>query len=187
MLRWDSCRAQLPSHHDAEAFYTSNRWTALRRDRVRSFFHCYAALENRSAIPIPFALNGDLPKRGVELFFAISGFILGVPFASHYISNAPKVKLKQYFLRRLTRLEPPYFLSLLVWMAAQWVSARRPVSDMLPHFAAHMVYLHNFIYGAFAGPVNGVAWSLESKFSSTRWFRSCRWYLRLQILACAGQ
>ena len=125
------------------------------------FFHCYAALENRSALPIPFALNGDLPKRGVELFFAISGFILGVPFASHYIANAPKVKLKQYFLRRLTRLEPPYFLSLLIWMAAQWVSARRPISDMLPHLAAHMVYLHNFIYGAFLGPVNGVAWSLE--------------------------
>ena len=125
------------------------------------FFHCYASLENRAAIPIPFALNGDLPKRGVELFFAISGFILGVPFASHYISKAPRVNLKQYFLRRLTRLEPPYFLSLLLWMAAQWVSARRPIGDMLPHLAAHMAYLHNFIYGAFVGPVNGVAWSLE--------------------------
>ena len=58
-------------------------------------FHFYSALEGRGAIPVPIPLDHDLPKRGVELFFAISGFILGVPFASHYILNAPKVRLKQ--------------------------------------------------------------------------------------------
>ena len=42
------------------------------------FFHIYAALE-RGALPQPILLDTDLPKRGVELFFAISGFILGVP------------------------------------------------------------------------------------------------------------
>jgi len=125
------------------------------------FFHIYSVLEDHCAIHTPIPLNIDLPKRGVELFFAISGFILGVPFASHYILNTPKVKLKQYFLRRLTRLEPPYFLAFAVWMAAQWVSSRRPIGDMLPHLLAQMVYAHNFIYGAFAGPVNSVAWSLE--------------------------
>jgi peptidoglycan/LPS O-acetylase OafA/YrhL len=45
-------------------------------------FHVYAALE-RGAIPPALPFNTDLAKRGVELFFAISGFILGVPFASH--------------------------------------------------------------------------------------------------------
>jgi peptidoglycan/LPS O-acetylase OafA/YrhL len=124
-------------------------------------FHFYSALEGRGAIPVPIPLNGDLPKRGVELFFAISGFILGVPFASHYIFNAPKVRLREYFLRRLTRLEPPYFLSFPLWMALQWVAAGRPFSDMLPHLLSHAVYIHNFIYGAFPGAVNTVAWSLE--------------------------
>jgi peptidoglycan/LPS O-acetylase OafA/YrhL len=44
---------------------------------------------------------------GVYLFFAISGFILALPFAKHYLISEPKPKLKAYFLRRLTRLEPP--------------------------------------------------------------------------------
>ena len=125
-----------------------------------ALFHVYAALE-RGAIPLPIAFNTDLAKRGVELFFGISGFILGVPFASRYLANAPPVKLQQYFLRRLTRLEPPYFLGLFAWAAMQNVAAHRPLADMAPHLAASAVYLHNLIFGAFAGAVNGVAWSLE--------------------------
>jgi peptidoglycan/LPS O-acetylase OafA/YrhL len=124
-------------------------------------FHVFAALE-RGAIPSPaFHPDGDLSKRGVELFFVISGFILSVPFASRYLLNAPKVELKQYYLRRLTRLEPPYFISLFVCVAAQYVTARRGFHDMAPHLLASFFYLHNLIYGAFAGAVNGVAWSLE--------------------------
>jgi len=124
-------------------------------------FHFYFALEGRGALRAPILVEPDLPKRGVELFFAISGFIFGVPFASHYILNAPKVRLKQYFLRRLTRLEPPYFLAFPIWMAMQWVATGRPISDMVPHLLAHAVYIHNLIYGAFLGAVNAVAWSLE--------------------------
>jgi peptidoglycan/LPS O-acetylase OafA/YrhL len=123
-------------------------------------FHVYAALE-RGAVPAPIPFNTDLAKRGVELFFAISGFILGVPFASHYLLNAPKVKLKAYYLRRLTRLEPPYFLSLLACAAMQAVVSHRSLSDMAPHLLASFCYLHNLIFGAFPGAVNGVAWSLE--------------------------
>lgn len=123
-------------------------------------FHIYAALEiGAIAPPIPF--NTDLAKRGVELFYGISGFILGVPFASHYLLNSPTISLKQYFLRRLTRLEPPYFLSLIVWAAMQSVVAHRALSNMAPHLAASSVYLHNLIFGGFPGAVNTVAWSLE--------------------------
>ena len=112
-----------------------------------------------------------MPKRGVELFFAISGFILGVPFASARLRNAPAVKLKQYFLRRLTRLEPPYFISLFVWAAAQWVTARRPLGDMAPHLAASFFYLHNLIFGAFEKAVNGSPVPWKWKFSFICWFR----------------
>ena len=123
------------------------------------FFHIYAALE-RGAVPTPIPFNTDLAKRGVELFFGISGFILGLPFASRYLLNAP-VNLRQYFLRRLTRLEPPYFLSLFACAAMQYVVSRRSLSDMTPHLLASSVYMHNLIFGAFPGAVNGVAWSLE--------------------------
>src|ERR1700688_1508008 len=123
-------------------------------------FHLYSTLD-RGAIHEPIPFNTDLAKRGVELFFAISGFILGVPFASRYLLNAPKVDLKQYFLRRLTRLEPPYFISLFVCAALQMVWSHRSASDIAPHLLASFAYLHNIIYGAFPGAVNSVAWSLE--------------------------
>jgi peptidoglycan/LPS O-acetylase OafA/YrhL len=123
--------------------------------------HIYAALATHGAVRAPWQENGDVTKRGVELFFAISGFILGVPFATARLKNGPAVKLKQYFLRRVTRLEPPYFISLVVWAASQWVTARRSFGDMAPHLAASFFYVHNLIFGAFEKAVNGVAWSLE--------------------------
>lgn len=122
--------------------------------------HVYAALE-RGAVPEPIPLDGDNAKRGVELFFVISGFILGVPFPSRYLLNGQKVGLKQYYWRRVTRLEPPYFISLFVCAAAWYVTAHRGFRDMWPHLLASFFYLHNLVFGAFAGAVNGVAWSLE--------------------------
>jgi len=59
------------------------------------FVHIFDALQ-RGAIAAPFDIDGDIAKRGVELFFVISGFILGVPFASRYLLNAERVNLKQY-------------------------------------------------------------------------------------------
>ncbi len=124
-------------------------------------FHVYAALETRSAIRVPWPENLDLAKRGVELFFAISGFILGVPFASARFLNASKVNLKQYFLRRLTRLEPPYIISLFVWAVADWLTMHRTLGYMWPHLLASCVYMQNLMFGGFVGAVNSVAWSLE--------------------------
>lgn len=122
--------------------------------------HIYAALETGS-VALPWTMDVDLPKRGVELFFAISGFILGVPFASHRLLQAPRVNLKQYFLRRLTRLEPPYFISLFVWAADQMIMGHRHLREMGPHLLASFAYLHNAFFGAFPGAINMVAWSLE--------------------------
>jgi peptidoglycan/LPS O-acetylase OafA/YrhL len=126
-------------------------------------FHLYASLSHGGAVPNPTfdPVNvGRLSKRGVELFFAISGFILGVPFASSYLLGAAKVDLKQYFLRRLTRLEPPYILSLLIWAGLLFALGRQTGAEILPHLLASMAYLHNLIYNA-DSTINLVAWSLE--------------------------
>jgi peptidoglycan/LPS O-acetylase OafA/YrhL len=56
-------------------------------------------------------------RHGVELFFAISGFILSTPFAMQALRGGKPVSLKKYFVRRVTRLEPPYILSLLIYFA----------------------------------------------------------------------
>jgi peptidoglycan/LPS O-acetylase OafA/YrhL len=97
---------------------------------------------------------------GVELFFVISGFILALPFAAHHLAGAPAVSLRKYYLRRLTRLEPPYFVTIFLLLALSvWIHPA-PASAIVPHLAASLAYLHNLIYRA-QSPVLGVAWSLE--------------------------
>lgn len=90
--------------------------------------------------------------RGVNLFYVISGFVLGLPFAARYLTGGQAVPLKRYFLRRLTRLEPPYLLNLLICAMVGGVA--------WPHLAASAVYLHSQIFGE-KSLVNPVTWSLE--------------------------
>jgi peptidoglycan/LPS O-acetylase OafA/YrhL len=98
--------------------------------------------------------------RGVELFFVISGFILGLPFAAHRINAAPPVNLRKYYLRRLTRLEPPYFAALLLLCVLALIAQGKSWAGLAPHLWASLLYLHSLIYGS-ASTVMGVAWSLE--------------------------
>jgi peptidoglycan/LPS O-acetylase OafA/YrhL len=97
---------------------------------------------------------------GVQFFFIISGFILALPFASHHIHGTRRVNLAAYFTRRLTRLEPPYLFSLVLFCALIVLVKGEAFRTLLPHLAAGSVYLHNIIYGT-GNRLNGVAWSLE--------------------------
>lgn len=92
---------------------------------------------------------------GVPLFFALSGYIIARPF----FSDRPPAP-GAYFLRRLSRLEPPYFINLLVVFALKVLVLGIAGSALLPHLLASLVYLHGPIYGEHS-LVNGVAWSLE--------------------------
>jgi peptidoglycan/LPS O-acetylase OafA/YrhL len=98
--------------------------------------------------------------RGVELFFVISGFILGLPFAAHHINGGPPVNLRKYYLRRLTRLEPPYIVTVFALFALALLVQGKTAAALYPHLGASLCYLHNLIYGT-QSPVIGVAWSLE--------------------------
>ncbi len=97
---------------------------------------------------------------GVELFFVISGFILASPFAAQHLLHAKPVKLKQYYLRRVTRLEPPYLLNLAICYAALVLYWHESACGLLPHLLASALYLHNVVYRQFS-TINPVAWSLE--------------------------
>lgn len=97
---------------------------------------------------------------GVELFFVISGFVLALPFASHYLRATKRVSLRGYFLRRLTRLEPPYLISLLLIAVLLAGLKGEHQSPTAASFAASAFYLHNVIFGL-PSEINTVAWSLE--------------------------
>jgi peptidoglycan/LPS O-acetylase OafA/YrhL len=119
-------------------------------------FHLYEYLRVKSGISnggtLGLALHHGL--RGVPLFFAISGFILGRPFAQHYIRGKKKPVLGQYFLRRLTRLEPPYVITIVVFFVL--LAGRTGIG----HLLASLAYMHNLIYAA-PSTISSVAWSLE--------------------------
>jgi peptidoglycan/LPS O-acetylase OafA/YrhL len=97
---------------------------------------------------------------GVELFFVISGFILALPFASYYLAGTDRVTLRKYYLRRISRIEPPYFVALLlIFLSIKWLG-RMPLLDPAWHLLASLAYSHNFIYGRFSS-ILPAAWSLE--------------------------
>lgn len=101
--------------------------------------------------------NGD---RGVILFFVISGMILGLPFARHYLTGAKPVILRKYYIRRVTRLEPPYLLAILISAVLIAVYTHTINVGFLEHMLATMFYQHNLIYGS-PSSIDMVTWSLE--------------------------
>jgi len=133
------------------------------------FFHLYNFLNvknlnsyknpnSQAAIP-SFIFNGNL---GVQLFFAISGFILSSYFAKAYIHQQP-FKIKDYFIRRLTRMEPPYMLiMILLFFASVYIAKTIDLHEALKSLVASLLYIHNICYGRSIPPkLNVVAWSLE--------------------------
>jgi peptidoglycan/LPS O-acetylase OafA/YrhL len=94
---------------------------------------------------------------GVPIFFALSGFILGLPFARHQLQGAPKIRLGPYFERRLSRLEVPYIFSLLIVGLGQLASG---LGFSFLHFFASALYVHMLVFGTHS-TVNPVSWSLE--------------------------
>jgi peptidoglycan/LPS O-acetylase OafA/YrhL len=112
---------------------------------------------------------------GVQLFFAISGFILALPFAKQMLSKEPaRLRLKDYYLRRVTRIEPPYIIHLIFLFLLSALVFRHLPPDVhyslsqnphwfkyvSSHLLASLFYSSGFIYGGHPA-LNVVLWSLE--------------------------
>src|SRR5919108_4043157 len=98
---------------------------------------------------------------GVMVFFALSGFILALPFVSARLGGGRPVSLRAYFLRRVTRIEPPYLVALvLVTVLALTIDAWGPPSGVGARFAAGVWYGHTFVYGV-PNLLNPPFWTLE--------------------------
>lgn len=110
---------------------------------------------------------------GVKVFFSISGFILAIPFINQYYFQGKKVDIGDYLYRRLTRLEPPFVVTLVIFFVAQVLLWKQDWFEALPHFLSGLLYLHVFSYG-YPNPINPVTWSLETE---------AQFYLVLPLLA----
>jgi peptidoglycan/LPS O-acetylase OafA/YrhL len=103
--------------------------------------------------------------RGVLLFFTISGFILGLPFARRALLDPPEIDhrpftYRAYLMRRVTRLEPPYLFTLLLRFILILVAFHKDMRELAPHFLASFFYVHNIVFGTMS-PISPPTWSLE--------------------------
>jgi peptidoglycan/LPS O-acetylase OafA/YrhL len=129
------------------------------------FFHIISTIhyDNISSVQgyelvTTFYKNG---WQGVELFFAISGFIIGLPFAKQYILGGRKISYKSYFLRRVTRLEPPYLIMIILLYFLFAMLGKFTLSERFTSLLASMVYMNNVIFQDLNKLVLSVIWSLE--------------------------
>ena len=106
---------------------------------------------------------------GVELFFVISGLIISYPFISAHFGGQQYPSLRNFYLRRITRLEPPYFLvmfgSYLFVRLTGYASEAahtfsNPSAGLESSLAASLIYLHWLLVGGMP-KLNPPAWSLE--------------------------
>lgn len=97
---------------------------------------------------------------GVELFFAISGFVIAMPYFLHYLRGKEKPGYGSYLYRRVTRLEVPFILSCLLIFTMYILATNSHFIEEIGHFLATITYTHVLVYGKWA-PFNPVTWSLE--------------------------
>lgn len=98
--------------------------------------------------------------RGVELFFVISGFVIAMPFLKAEKRGGDQVPLKDYFARRLTRLEPPFLIAMLLTYASLVLVHHASAGALWPHLLATCTYTHAMVYGS-KSPIAFITWSLE--------------------------
>lgn len=96
---------------------------------------------------------------GVKVFFAISGFILALPFIKAF-KQRRNINLKSYFYKRLTRLEPPYLLTLIGLFIVHVFYLNESIPDFSVHLLTGLFYCNGLVFGA-PNPINPVTWSLE--------------------------
>jgi len=101
---------------------------------------------------------------GVEMFFVISGFI--IPYSLHK-TGYRHGDFGRFLLKRVARLDPPYFADILLCLALSYLVASAPgFRGAPPHYtwqqlAAHVAYLNSFVH---LGWLNVVFWSLGIEF-----------------------
>lgn len=107
---------------------------------------------------------------GVDIFFVLSGFVLGLPFCQAGLGQRDRVPTGDYLRRRLLRVLPAYWVQLLILtLVAMWAGNPPLWSELF--WQAGM--LHNLFVDQ-ARQLNPVYWTLPIEFN---------FYLVLPLLA----
>lgn len=97
---------------------------------------------------------------GVQLFCAISGFVISLPFVKRARDPGVPWSLQNYYQRRLARLVAPYWINLLIMYALLVFIKGESAVKLLPSLLASAGGVHLFLFGV-PSQVNYVAWFIE--------------------------
>jgi peptidoglycan/LPS O-acetylase OafA/YrhL len=119
----------------------------------------------------------DCGSRGVDLFFAISGFCLAYPFLrSLHATGSLDMDRGRFFRRRVIRIVPPYFAALLLFALLSSTGFGLPTAPGVhlegPAMAREIVLAGSFLTNL-PSPFNASFWTLGIEM---------RWYLVFPLL-----
>jgi peptidoglycan/LPS O-acetylase OafA/YrhL len=106
----------------------------------------------------PLAICGSF---GVDLFFVLSGFLLGLPFVRTRLQSRPLPPLAPFWRRRVRRVLPALWAQLALLFALGWI-----VSGTAPSHLGAMLAQASLTFNIFETPtLNPVYWSLPIEWN----------------------
>lgn len=109
--------------------------------------------------PIIFNLLYHSGLYGVELFFILSGFLIGQIAISKFTPNFSFKRLKTFYFRRLLRILPLYYSILILFLLISYFAFKLKSIHLL-----HFIFLQNLIESEVS--FFAVSWTLSIQF----WF-----------------
>jgi peptidoglycan/LPS O-acetylase OafA/YrhL len=96
---------------------------------------------------------------GVDIFFAISGFVITYTALALYRED-PSGFTRRYWIRRIARIAPLYYLTTLAWVLfVEEGFFRLPLGTWSWQLVTHFTFTHNF-FADTHGSLNSPSWSL---------------------------
>jgi peptidoglycan/LPS O-acetylase OafA/YrhL/peroxiredoxin len=92
---------------------------------------------------------------GLGVFFALSGFVVFLPFARALIDGRSHMGTKEFLIRRGYRLLPLYFIAIFVVWNARYYGGPGQIPDLIRHLTFTQIYSNDKIFYTI-----GPAWSL---------------------------
>jgi len=113
----------------------------------------YHSAVNVSILDVPF-----YGLQGVNLFFVLSGYLLGLKFLPGLRGAGKLPEVIPYLCRRFIRIYPPYFVCLAVFTLLRYLSGTQPPT--VGNWVARATLIFNYLDRYDFLAINGVFWSL---------------------------